>query len=71
MLSAIMISTYFDQLEREAREAGVALERACEAAGVALTTLQRWRKGEVTPREATAKAISEQIQELRAPSEAA
>lgn len=61
-----MLSTYLDQLEREAEHAGVDLAEACALAGVAKTTLQRWRKGEVFPREGTAKAIIEKIRQMRA-----
>lgn len=69
-----MLETYFDQLQREADRAGVDLSQACSRAGIAATTLQRWKRGEVSPREATAKAIIEKIREMGGhpePSEAA
>jgi transposase-like protein len=60
-----MLSTYLAQLDQEAHEAGVDLSEACERAGIASTTLQRWRRGDVSPREATAKAVIAEIHALR------
>lgn len=59
-----MLSTYLDQLEKEALAAGIDLADACARAGIAATTLQRWRKGDVAPREATAKAVIAQIRAM-------
>jgi hypothetical protein len=65
------LSTYLEQLEREARASGVDLVLACERAGIAATTLQRWRKAEASPREATAQMVLAKIKELSAQAEAA
>ena len=48
---------YLDQLEVRAAELGLDLADVCAAEGVALTTLARWRKGEATCREGTARAL--------------
>lgn len=58
--------SYLDQLKREAKAAGVDLGDACGRAGIAATTLQRWLKGDVTPRKATAEAVLEKIREIAA-----
>ena len=56
-----MLDTYLDQLDQEAARVGVDLSAACARAGVAATTLQRWRRGEVSPREGTAKLVLAEI----------
>ena len=48
---------YLDQLEVRAAELGLDLADVCAAEGVAPTTLARWRKGEATCREGTARAL--------------
>ncbi len=48
---------YLDQLEVRAAELGLDLADVCAAERVALTTLARWRKGEATCREGTARAL--------------
>ena len=58
------LNSYLDQLEKVAGDAKVDLSEACEAAGIAATTLQRWRKGEVSPRKATAEAVLSKIREM-------
>lgn len=58
--------TYLEQLEHLAKAEGVSLEEACDAEGVARTTLLRWRKREAHPREATALALSDRIKMLGA-----
>jgi len=55
------LSTYLAQIDAAAEKAGVDVAQACEAEGIARTTLQRWRKGEVSPREATAQAVLKRI----------
>ncbi len=62
----MQLLSYLDQLQYEARKAGVDLDEACAKAGIASTTLQRWRKGEVTPRHATAQAVLAKIREMAA-----
>lgn len=52
---------YLQQLETAAAEAGVDLAAACEKEGIAATTLQRWRKGKVSPRQGTADAVMRRI----------
>jgi len=59
-----MLKTYLDQLQREADAARVSLDDACRSAGVAATTLARWRNGEVAPRQATAEAVLAEIRKL-------
>lgn len=59
-----MLFSYLDQLQREADRVGVDLSEACKRAGIASTTLQRWRNGEVTPRKATAEQVLAKIREL-------
>jgi ribulose-phosphate 3-epimerase len=51
------LNPYLDQLEVRAAELGLELADVCAAEGVALTTLARWRKGEATCREGTARAL--------------
>lgn len=60
----MQLLSYLDQLQYEARKAGVDLSEACEKAGIASTTLQRWRKGEVSPRAATAQVVLAKIKEI-------
>ncbi len=62
----LMLNTYLDQIERAARDAGVNLAEACRREGIAATTLMRWRKGEVSPREATAQALLARIAKMAA-----
>lgn len=59
-----MLETYLAQLEAAAANAGVDLAEVCRLEGVAATTLQRWRKSEVHPREATAHALLRRIREM-------
>jgi predicted site-specific integrase-resolvase len=61
----LMLSTYLEQLESAAAAAAVDLAEACKQEGVATTTLQRWRKGEVAPREGTAKALFARIEQMK------
>lgn len=63
-LMGMCLVSYLHQLQREADKAGVKLADACKKAGVASTTLQRWRNGDVAPREATAKAVLQKIKEM-------
>lgn len=58
------IYSYLDQLQAAAETAGVDLAKACNKAGVATTTLQRWRNGDVTPRKATADLVLDCIEQL-------
>jgi hypothetical protein len=60
----MLIDTYIAQLERFARTNNVDLAEACEAAGVAATTLWRWRKGYVTPRLDTTKLLMRTIDKM-------
>ena len=64
-----MIATYLAQLDAAATAAGVTLAEACKEEGIALTTLQRWRKpeaeGGTTPREGTAIALFNRIELMR------
>jgi transcriptional regulator with XRE-family HTH domain len=57
---------YLDQLERQAAAHGVDLAEACARAGIASTTLARWRKGRASPRAATALAVESKIHEIDA-----
>lgn len=59
--NAFMLDDYLAQMERAAKEAAIDLAEACRVEGVAATTLVRWRKGEVSPREGTAKAVLDRI----------
>lgn len=43
---------------------GVNLVDACKAERIALTTLQRWRKGAVTPRLETTEKVLRRIQAM-------
>lgn len=61
--------SYLDQLQNEAERLGVDLGAACERAGIAATTLQRWRNGDVSPRKATAEAVLAKIRELSKPAD--
>ena len=58
--------SYLDQLQQAADAAGVDLAEACRRAGIASTTLQRWRNGDVTPRKATAEDVLTRIREIAA-----
>ena len=60
-----MLIYYLDQLEAAARNAGVDLAEVCRAVGVAPSTLMRWRKGEMTPRQATAEQILNRIERMK------
>lgn len=60
-----MLTTYLEQLESAAAAATVDLSVACKEEGIAATTLQRWRKGEVAPREGTAKALFSRIERMK------
>ena len=55
---------YLDQLEVRAAELGLDLADVCAAEGVAPTTLARWRKGEATCREGTARALFRRMDEM-------
>ena len=60
--------SYLEQLDAACAAAGIRLEDACKAEGLADTTLARWRKGAVTPREATARALFSRIEAMTAQS---
>lgn len=60
MLSPLT-TTYLQQMEGAALASGVSLAEVCKVEGVAATTLQRWRKGEVTPRLETTEKILQRI----------
>lgn len=64
-----MLNTYLTQLQNAASAAGVNLADACKREGIARTTLQRWRNGETTPNEATAKALLGRIETMRSETE--
>ena len=59
------MDTYLQQLEARCAELGVSLDDVCRAEGVADTTLARWRKGESTCREGTAKALFARLAKMR------
>ena len=63
---AVMI-TYLEQIQARATELKVDLRDACKAEGIASTTLMRWGKGEVFPREQTARALIERIEAMATP----
>lgn len=54
-------TTYLYQMETAALAAGINLADVCKAEKVAATTLQRWRKNEVTPRLETTEKILQRI----------
>lgn len=56
----------YDQLRAEAEKAEVDLAEACRRAGVARTTLYRWRTGSTSPRQGTINAITDKIEEIAA-----
>ncbi len=64
-----MIVPYLQQLEVLAAQRGVPLIEAVRKAGVADSQFYRWRQGQGSPREATAKRIAKAI-ETRAGSHA-
>lgn len=69
-----LTTTYLHQMESAALASGINLSDVCKAEGVAATTLQRWRKGEVTPRLETTEKILQRIRIMgprMQPSEAA
>lgn len=59
-----MLFPYLDQLEIFAQRNGVDLRSACKLAGVAHTTLGRWRKGENDPSLETAERVRKAIEIL-------
>ena len=59
------METYLQQLEARCADAGVNLGDLCRAEGVADTTLARWRNGESTCREGTAKALFARLDKMR------
>ncbi|MCH8858575.1 MAG: hypothetical protein IID54_03245 [Proteobacteria bacterium] len=59
------MDTYLQQLEARCVALGVSLDDVCRAEGVADTTLARWRKGESTCREGTAKALFARLAKMR------
>lgn len=56
-----MLFPYLDQLEIFAKRHGVDLMSACKLAGVAHTTLGRWRKGQSDPSLSTAESIQKAV----------
>lgn len=61
-----LTTTYLNQMESSALAAGINLADVCKAEGVAATTLQRWRKGKVTPRLETTEKILQRIRVMTA-----
>ena len=59
-----MLQPYLEQLEKACAGHGLTLEEVCRAEGVADTTLARWRKGESTCREGTAKALLARLDKM-------
>lgn len=58
------MESYLDHLERAACAAGVDLAKACRRAGVAATTLSRWRRGDTSPQYGTAAKILGEIRRI-------
>lgn len=56
-----LMLTYLDQLEARAKEVGHDLIEVGQRAGVAKTTIQRWRHGELSPREDTARLLFDEM----------
>lgn len=68
--NAVMIAstmeTYLTQLDTRCQELGIDLQDICRAEGIADTTLARWRKGESTCREGTAKVLFARMRKMAA-----
>ncbi len=60
-----MIESYLDQLERIAIETGWDLKEACYDAGIAETTLYRWRGRKTFPSHKTALKLAEYMAKYR------
>ena len=54
-----MIESYLEQLEKIAEETGWNLKEACYDAGIAETTLYRWKGGKTSPSHKTALKLAE------------
>lgn len=59
-----MLQSYYSQLLASADRQDIDLAAACRRAGVASTTLLRWRSGKTSPRENEARRVMEAIEEL-------
>jgi len=53
--------TYLEQLEARAKQIGVDLIDVGQRAGTAKTTIQRWRRFELFPREETARLLMDEM----------
>jgi len=65
MLLDHFMNTYFEQLEAQAERTGVSILAACEAEGIARSTLNRWKSGFSTPSEKVAKRIFERMGKMK------
>lgn len=59
-----MVISYLEQLDLFARRASVDLATACQLAGCARSTLDRWRKGQRDPSLEAANRVAKAIEIL-------
>ena len=59
------METYLQQLEARAGEIGFSLDDVCLAAGVAATTLARWRKGQNACHKDTRDKLLARMEKMR------
>ena len=59
-----MIDSYLQQLKKAAQRNSVELSAACEAAGVAKSTLWRWIYGASEPKLATTRTVERMINRM-------
>ena len=60
-----MSESYLEQLEKIAEETGWNLKEACYDAGIAETTLYRWKGGKTSPSHKTALKLAEYMATYR------